>query len=130
MKRLAVIFALAGFLVAAGCSRGPGEPDGPGLSASVPDEGASIIGDVRQVEQNGGALRILAEQVPTRSAGEPIAWVTVPGGARVLARAEDGVTRASARDLAVGARVWVWFTGPVMESFPVQATAGTVLIER
>jgi len=30
----------------------------------------------------------------------------------------------------VGARVRVWFTGPVAESFPVQATAGTVLILR
>lgn len=130
MKRSAAIFALAGFLVAAACSRGPGEPDGPGLSANVPDEAASIIGDIKQVEQSNGRLRILVEQIPTRSAGEPIAWITVGAGARVLERQDGRATRSSASGLTVGTRVWVWFTGPVMESFPVQATAGTVVIER
>lgn len=31
-------------------------------------------------------------------------------------------------DLAVGSVVEVWFTGPVAESYPVQATAGTVVV--
>jgi hypothetical protein len=130
MKRWAAIFALAGFLVGAGCSRAPGEPDTPGLNASVPDQGASIIGDVKQVEQSAGRLRILVEQIPTRSAGEPIAWVTVTRGTRVVQRADGRTTRSTTGGLTVGTRVWVWFTGPVLESFPVQATAGTVLVER
>lgn len=31
--------------------------------------------------------------------------------------------------LRVGQRVKVWFTGPVMESYPLQATAGVIAIE-
>lgn len=124
------MLALAACLAAPACSGAPGEPDAPGLSARVPSESASIIGDIKQVEQSEGRTRILVEQVPTRSAGEPIAWITITGRTRVLARADGHTTDASARELVVGTRVQVWFTGPVMESFPVQATAGTVLIER
>ena len=39
----------------------------------------------------------------------------------------DGV-RGAAADLAAGAQVAVWFTGPVAESYPVQATAGVIQI--
>ena len=130
MKRFTILFALAAFLAAPGCSRAPGEPDGPGLSAGVPDESASIIGDVREMDRSGERLRILVEQIPTRSAGEPIAWISVTRSTRIVERAEGRTTRASAGAIAVGQRVQVWFTGPVLESFPVQATAGTVLIER
>jgi hypothetical protein len=31
-------------------------------------------------------------------------------------------------DLSAGQRVAVWFTGPVAESYPVQATAGAIEI--
>jgi hypothetical protein len=130
MKRLAAMFALAAWLAAAGCSGAPGEPDGPRLSASVPNETASIIGEIREIDRSGGGLRILVEQIPTRSAGEPIAWVSVNDGTRVLQRTDGGTARASAGALAVGARVQVWFTGPILESFPVQTTGGTVLIDR
>ncbi len=130
MKKVTAMLALVVCLVAAGCSGAPGEPDGPGLSASVPEESPSIIGDIKQVEQGSGGPRILVEQIPTRSAGEPIAWISVTGRTRVLARAESRTTTASPGELAVGTRVQVWFTGPVAESFPVQAMAGTVLIER
>jgi hypothetical protein len=54
----------------------------------------------------------------------------VPRGARVLASSGGTVTGASAADLVTGTRVRVWFKGPVAESFPVQAAAGTVLILR
>ena len=32
-------------------------------------------------------------------------------------------------DLRVGQKVKVWFDGPVMESYPSQATAGVIVIE-
>lgn len=128
--RMMMTIALAACLAAPACSGAPGEPDGPGLSASIPTETASIIGDIKQIEQTDGRLRILVEQIPTRSAGEPIAWITVDGRTDVVQRAGGRTSRASTRELAVGTRVWVWFTGPVLESFPVQATAGTVVIER
>jgi hypothetical protein len=130
MKRLTAMFALAACLAAPACSSAPGEPDGPGLSASVPTDAASIIGDVAEVERTNGRLRMLVEQIPTRSAGYPIAWIAVNGGTDVVQRAGGTVSRGSPQELAVGMRVQVWFTGPVAESYPVQATAGTVLIER
>jgi hypothetical protein len=130
IKRLTAVLALAPCVAAQACSSAPGEPDGPGLSASVPTEAAHIIGDVTQVERTDGRLRILVEQIPTRSAGYPIAWISVGPRAAVIRRADGAASRASSGDLAVGMRVQVWFTGPVAESFPVQATAGTILIER
>lgn len=130
MKRLTVMLALVACLAAPGCSSAPGEPDAPGLSASVPAQSADIIGDITQVEQADGRIRILVEQIPTRSAGYPIAWISVNRGTDVVQRAGGAVTRGSSRDVATGMRVQVWFTGPVAESYPVQATAGTLLIER
>jgi hypothetical protein len=126
MKRL----VLTAVLLAA-CAGGPGDPNGDAsASLAVPGDAASIIGDVKQVEGGARPTRILVEQIPTRSAGEPIAWVDVTSSTRILARHEGRTSRASAAELAVGARVWVWFTGSVRESFPVQATGGTIVIER
>jgi hypothetical protein len=130
MKRLMTMFAVAACLAAPACTRGPGEPDGRGLSASVPTEAASIIGGITQVERSEDRLRVLVEQIPTRSAGHPIAWITVSRRTTVVERAGGALSRGSSAGLAVGMRVQVWFTGPVAESYPVQATAGTVLIER
>ena len=130
MRRLisAAAALVLGFVAA--CSA-PGDPDGGGsLNLSVPREGADIIGDVTQVEASGDARRLLVEQVPTRSAGYPIAWVFVTPGTRILVRSGGQTTRGTAADLAVGTRVQAWFTGPVRESYPVQADAGTLLVER
>lgn len=129
MRRAIVGLAMVA-CAAAACSGAPGEPDRPGQSANAPEGIPSIIGDIEQMDQGRGGTRILVEQIPTRSAGEPIAWITLTESTRVLARADGRTTTASAGELAVGTRVYVWFTGPVAESFPVQATAGTVLIER
>lgn len=116
-------------LAAPACTRAPGEPDGPGLSASVPADAASIIGDITQVERGDDGLRILVEQIPTRSAGHPIAWIAVSRRTNVVHRTGGSLSRGSSSELTVGMRVQAWFTGPVAESYPVQATAGTVLIE-
>lgn len=130
MKRVTAMIAVAACLAAPACTRGPGEPDSPGLSASVPTGAASIIGDITQVERGEDRLRILVEQIPTRSAGHPIAWIAVDRRTTVVQRASGSLSRGSSAELAVGMRVQAWFTGPVAESYPVQATAGTLLIER
>ena len=130
MKRLTAVFAMAACLAAPACSSAPGEPDGRGLNASVPTDASSIIGDIREVERTDGRVRILVEQIPTRSAGYPIAWVAVNRGTVVMRRAGGSLSRGSSGELAVGMRVQAWFTGGVAESYPVQATAGTILIER
>jgi hypothetical protein len=130
MKRLTLTFAVVACLAASACSRAPDEPDRASVTAVVPTDIASIIGDIAQVERTDGRLRILVEQIPTRNAGYPVAWIAVDRGTDVVQRAGGSVSRGSSAELAVGMRVHAWFAGPVAESHPVQATAGTVLIER
>lgn len=129
MNRRILAAALAVLLAAPACGAAGG-PEQPTLSLNVPGESADIIGSVTQVERTGEEPRLLVEQVPTRSTGYPIASVYVTPRTRILARSGGRTTRATAADLAVGTRVQVWFTGPVRESYPVQADAGTLLIER
>lgn len=129
MRKVFAIAALAACLTMQGCSGTPGGPDALGLDV-LPDGSASIIGDITQADQGGNGIRILVEQIPTRSAGYPVAWVSVNRRTRVVERSADGLTRSSPGALTVGTRVQVWFNGPVMESYPVQANAGTVVIER
>ena len=55
---------------------------------------------------------------------------TVPSDVAILV--EDGAggwTLGSFDDLTEGTAVQVWFDGPVAESYPVQATAGSIVIE-
>ncbi len=132
MKRLALTAVLALLLSAPACTGGaPGEPDPPGaLNAGVPGEAASIIGEIKQVEGREGRRGMLVEQIATRSAGYPVAWVYVGSSTRILVRSGGRTSRGTAADLAVGAKVYAWFTGPVRESYPVQADAGTILVER
>ena len=131
IKRLALAAVMALSMSAPACTGGPGDPDAPGaLNAGVPGEAASIIGEVKQVEGRDGRPALLVEQVATRSAGYPIAWVYAGPGARILVRSGGRTSRGSAADLVVGAKVQAWFTGAVRESYPVQAGAGTLLVER
>jgi hypothetical protein len=124
--------ALALVLFAAGCSGGPGSGpiiDDP-ADLRLPVEAPDIIGTVTRASESGGTRVLLVEQVPERSAGYPIASVYVRADSRVL-RQQDGRTARARRDeLGVGTPVRVWFSGPVRESYPVQADAGVVLIER
>lgn len=125
MRRMFAIAALAACLGLQGCNGAPGGPDGLGLDV-IPNDAASIIGDITQAE----GTRILVEQIPTRSAGYPVAWVSVNRRTTIVERGAGGLTRSSPDALTVGTRVQVWFSGPVMESYPVQASAGTIVIER
>jgi len=56
------------------------------------------------------------------------AMVRVDGKTRVFVKVGGGWRRGRAGDLAQGRQVEVWFSGPVAESYPVQAYAGTVAI--
>jgi hypothetical protein len=58
------------------------------------------------------------------------ASVKVPPDIAILREdGQGGWAVASFDDLAVGQTVQVWFDGPVAESYPVQATAGSIVIE-
>jgi hypothetical protein len=119
MNRIRILLAVA---LAAGCGMSSG--------TTLPSEAPSIEGTIQQSSATQAGRRILVEATAPVAGRESAAYITVLPGAVVLAGSAETVVRASADELVVGARVRVWFTGPVAESFPVQATAGTVLILR
>jgi hypothetical protein len=77
---------------------------------------------------NAGGDRILVEENPQDTAGSAKAAVRISEQTEIL---YSSGARASRNDLRVGERVRVWFTGPVAQSYPVQATAERIeILER
>lgn len=122
MTKIRVVLAMAACLAAAACAGTPGEPG----------ETPSVVGTIQQVQQDVSPTRILVEQPAggSGSAGEPVAWVELVQSTRILQRVDGRLVNVAPRVLKVGDRVSVWFTGPVRESWPVQAVGGTVILER
>ena len=124
---LAALAALAvlGAAVVGGCGGATAaQPASP--SPSAPPSGpADITGVVDTLTPGGDADTVTLLVVANGSSdGEyDKASVTVGAGAPVWTA--DG-QRGDVSGLVAGARVAVWFTGPVRESYPVQATAGAV----
>jgi hypothetical protein len=75
-----------------------------------------------------GSVTLLVQDGKDPSGTALAASVRVPLKASLLRTSGSGYTKASVDQLRDGATVKVWFTGPVAESYPVQATAGTVVI--
>ena len=103
------------------------EKDEPAASrdarAMIPSDAPSITGVVTDV---GADRRIRIEERPGESAGSAKAVVRLSEDAQIVNRA--GST-AAVGDIQNGMRVSAWFVGPVMESYPVQATANVIVIE-
>ncbi len=94
---------------------------------SIPTTPASIVGRITALDRDGeriGDMRV--ETQPNDSSGSPKAVVRISQRTIVTT---PTLTRADYNDLKVGQTVRVWFTGPVRESYPVQAEAGTVVID-
>ena len=130
MNRIAHV-ALAALLLLPACASEPGSADSATRSAApltVPQETPDIIGTVESVTESGPNRVVLIRQVPERSAGYPSASVTIRAETQVGRRQGESVASARAGDLRQGTKVHAWFTGPVRESFPVQADARAVLI--
>jgi hypothetical protein len=100
-------------------------------SAPVNESGPpDIRGTVTHVNVAGeriGTVRI--EENPADQAGSAKASVRITASTTILRRAGDELARADFAAIEKGQRVEAWFTGPVMESYPVQATARRVVIE-
>jgi hypothetical protein len=95
--------------------------------SSIPNAPASITGRVTVVTPSADGGRVRVEASPEDVAGSsakavvritPSTTVIVPDSAN----AGFGALRA-------GQWVRVWFVGPVMQSQPVQASAGTIVID-
>lgn len=110
---------LASLVLLSGCIFGESLPDtepdirGTATDVTASDDGASVTFLLTDLESELGA-----------------AVITVTSDTRVLL--DDGgsrLVRVDGSEIAEGDTVRVWITGPVRESYPVQADAGTVLIE-
>jgi hypothetical protein len=108
----------AAAIVAFGCGQAP---------TSVPSRGADIAGRVTTITPGGewiGTVRV--EAVPADTSGSPKADVRVGPGTTIVGPDQHNLDFSG---MAVGQWVRVWYSGPVAESYPVQAGAATVVID-
>jgi hypothetical protein len=111
-------------LLLLGCV-GPGsrsQPSDRDAGDLVATQAPSIQGTLTRVSQD----RILVEEEPLDSSGSAKASVRLSKSTSVL---RNSGSPASRDDLAVGQKVSVWYSGPVAESYPVQANAAAVRID-
>jgi hypothetical protein len=109
---------LLGFLIISVCPSPAADAD---ITAGIPSEAPSIVGEVTVVT----LPMVVVEENPAEPHGSAKANVRITDTTQVL-RQGEGVVGAAA--LQVGQKVKVWFAGPVMESYPLQATAGVIVI--
>lgn len=77
-----------------------------------------------------GMRGLLIEESPGAATGGDKSRVTVPAGVRIWRRSGERWVEVGFSELRTGQIVSAWFTGPVAESYPTQATARTLAIER
>ena len=122
------VLAVLGAAVVGGCGGAmAAQPASPSPSAP-PLSPADITGSVKDlsVGAGGDALPVLLVAASPGNAGSV-------EGAQMRVTKDTVVwtaagVRGNAADLAEGEQVGVWFSGPVAESYPVQASAGAVLV--
>ncbi|MHB8051210.1 MAG: hypothetical protein ACYDHQ_08335 [Coriobacteriia bacterium] len=122
MKRIGLfIAAIAVGLAFAGCA--------PSVPSTEPDI-RGVVTDVSNAGESVSMRVVWADDVAIGTqAAYDAAQVTANADTDWFSRAAHGATSgAEAADVAVGTVVEAWFTGPVAESYPVQATAGTIVI--
>lgn len=71
---------------------------------------------------------ILVEERPQDQAGSAKASVTINAATRIYRGRVGASTKGSFGDLHNAQIVEVWFSGPVLTSYPVQATASVIVI--
>jgi hypothetical protein len=127
-------------LVLSGCA----DPKPPGTTASGKEPGlpaaeADIRGIITEVERmpqeaNGGGSAgervgvALVEKNPDEETGSQKDSVTVTKATKLFERQGQDLTQAGFDDLKVGQRARAWYTGPVLESYPRQATARVIVV--
>jgi len=95
-------------------------------AVELPDTPPSIAGTITNVDQAGEHRgTILVEAVPVE-AGADKAVITIDQKTQLL---NDAGQKIGFSQLKEGRKVRAWFTGPVRESYPVQADASTIILE-
>ncbi len=88
-----------------------------------PSRPADIEGRIAAVEEQGRVLLVHTARSP-----EPDFRVRITTRTKVFQRQDGGIVRAETWSPAAGQQVRIWVDGPVLESFPAQAAAGTILV--
>jgi heat shock protein HslJ len=99
-----------------------GHQDDAAAEGVIPRMPPSIVGVITSVDPPV----VVVEEDPAQSSGS--------AKARVRVSAQTGIVRhdgtvAGIPALRAGQRARVWFTGPVAESYPVQAAAGVIVVD-
>ena len=108
---------------------------GCGPSGIIPGAGADIRGSITDIQQADAQSReegiigsVLIEGVIEEDTEFDKASVTITDKTRVLEQKGEDRLSVTFESLKIGQRVEARFTGPVMESYPVQATASEIVI--
>jgi hypothetical protein len=134
VRRLSLLGTSIVALAAFACNDPARPADAPATSGLVviPKTPPSIRGVITSAAPDGGSTLDGVRGSVRVESGHPepgsydkavVAWDSATRIAR-----RDG-TPAAADELARGVTVSVWFTGPVRESYPVQAVAGLIVVE-
>ncbi len=121
-KAVLALLAVAAMALGAACTSdgdaapGTNDPDIRGVITSISRGSGDIIGSVR-IE---GAIE--------PDTGYDKAVVRVESDTRILRQVGNATQELTFDDLRVGQTVEAWFTGPVAESYPVQAKASQIVI--
>jgi hypothetical protein len=116
---------LLAVVILGACGRQARDTTSGGVTAraGLPADPPAITGVVTALGP-GRTLRVEAN--PAEGSGSPKAQITVPEGVPILERSG---TQSGWDPIRPGARVSVWFQGPVRESYPIQATARAIVVE-
>lgn len=121
LRPLIVPIAIIAMLAACRASQAVDIPsDPPSIRGTITNSTAATSGD-----RLGS---ILVEEVPSDQSGSDKSSVRVTRETRILVRESGGFRRGTFADLRTGVLAEAWFTGPVMESYPTQATASVVVV--
>jgi beta-N-acetylhexosaminidase len=125
MKITLTLFALllsaTTFFTALSCQTGPPELEQPDIRGTV--EGLS---DSMSSSDISGF--ILIEGALEEDTKYDRALVTVRSSTRIYQQNGERLVKARYAHIRQSSVLEVWFTGPVAESYPVQADAGTIVI--
>ena len=114
-----LVLVIAGVIAQVLISRADAAPNGP----------PSIRGTITSVSPLAGQGTVMVEERPQDQAGSAKASVTVNASSRTYRGRVSAATKASFSDLRLGQLVEVWFDGPVLTSYPLQATASVIVIQ-
>jgi hypothetical protein len=122
---LSIVSIVLVALLAVGCAQrvAPPAPTGPALPADI----TGNISDVQPGANSAlGSIRIEGEKIAGNAYDKAVVRIT--SDTRIWEKTADGYVPATFADLQFGATVTAAFSGPVMESYPVQATAAEVTL--